>query len=382
MEIIVDPEVLRKELSVFQNLILRDAALIELSNIVIEAQEGGKLLIYGTDMDVSLRCETELGAAEVVTAGRTCLKGHKLIDVLATLNGTVKNICLRRETNDWTSLLFGKSHFKIAGVSPDTFPDLRFDYEGEQTQFPRTLFSQFLASTGFAISKENSGKYNIAGANLTVDESKATMVATDGFRIAHIKSDITGNFDDIIPKKAASILSRLIVDSDEESVQISSDERQGYFTIGKRKLAFRKLTGKFPDVDKAIPKEHDHTASFNLSNLRSAIKRADLFSEKNNYSPITLSLKPGELEVSSRSFEEGSGVEVLEAEYDGVEIKIKLKSQHLTDFFNSINTSEGSENAITVSMGFTEDLMKPTTWSVKGTSELSFDYGCVITKLR
>jgi DNA polymerase III sliding clamp (beta) subunit (PCNA family) len=94
-------------------------------------------------------------------------------------------------------------------------------------------------------------------------------------------------------------------------------------------------------------------------------------------------MRPGEVEIAAKSFEEGSGNELIDATYNGPEIKIKVKSSHLVDFFNSINTGENGGNPL-LAMEFSDDEKRPTIWKVhkEGNLESAYDYQCLISKLR
>jgi DNA polymerase-3 subunit beta len=387
MEIIISPEALRNELRVFQNLVLKESALMEISSLKLETANG-RLFIYGTDMDVSLRTEISEENYETVKPGAIAVRGHKLIDVLGTLSSSVKSIRLRLESNGWTSLLFGRSHFKISGIQAELFPAINFSAESSAESvapviFPAGLLLQFINSTGYAISTQDT-RFALTGANLEVKGDRASMVATDGFRVASINAGIPGELVALFPKKAGSVLARLLSETDPQMpVEITGDPNRLYIAIGTKRLAFRKVVGQFPNIEPLLNTENDHMVTLSLVELKSAIRRADIFADKNNQSSVALTMRPGEVEIAAKSFEEGSGNELIDATYNGPEIKIKVKSSHLVDFFNSINTGENGGNPL-LAMEFSDDEKRPTIWKVhkEGNLESAYDYQCLISKLR
>lgn len=385
MELILSTQGLRDELRAFGSLVDRSNTLMELSNLLIETAHE-KIFITGTDGDVALRTELSAEHFEEVEAGAVCVKADKLTDVLATLDSNVKSIRLKDEPNGWTTLKFGAgkktANFRISGIMANLYPNITVARKPDTpfVSFPAGLLLQFLSSTNQAISSQDS-KYLLTGANLTVGE-KATMVATDGFRIARIESSLPGKFQAVFPKKVISVLSKLLAEvSPEALIEISEEPNNIFATIGNKSFSFRKLTGTFPDVSKTLNVVNDHIALFSLYDLRSAVRRADIFADKNNQSSLTLTLKPGEMEIYSKSFEEGSGTEFIDAQYDGPEIKFRVKSSFLVDFFNSVN-SEGA--GVTLSVAFSAEDKKPTIWKVHREPgvELGYDYECLVTKLR
>ena len=383
MEIIITPDALRDELRMFNGLVGRDSALMEMSNLLIETAHD-KIFISGTDGEVSLRTEISGEHFEEVSPGAVCIKADKLTDVLGTLDGKVKSIRLREEANGWTNLLFGRSHFRISGIKAELYPKIKVSRKegSEAVSFPAGLLLQFLASTSHAISSQDT-QYVMTGAHLAVG-GMSKMTATDGFRVASIESPIAGAFDGIFPKKAISIINKLLAEvSPEALVEISGEPNHIFLSVGNKRLSFRKLNGDFPNVAGVLNVENDHKVLLNLYDLRAAIRRADIFADKNNQSSVTLTVRPGEIEIHAKSFEEGSGDELIDAQYDGPEVVLRIKSGFLVDFFNSVNM-EGPAANITLSMEFSAGDTKPTIWTVHRDKdvELGYDYKCLITKLR
>lgn len=381
MELIVGTESLRNELKSFAGLVDKGSGLLEMSNLLIETKNDN-LLITGSDGDVTLRAELSADHFEEVAPGALCVRADKLTDVLATLDGNVKSVRFKEEANGWTNLLFGRSHFRISGIKSELYPAITIvpKPETEKINFPAGLLLQFLNSTAHTISNQDT-KFVLTGANLVVGE-QAQMTATDGFRIASIKSPVTGNFSSVFPKKAMSVLSRLLAEvSPEVLVELSAEVNHIFASIGNKRLAFRKIIGDFPDVSGPLAVENDHQVLLSLYDLRSAVRRADIFADKNNQSSVTLTIRPGEVEIHAKSFEEGSGNELIAATYDGPEIKVRIKSTFLMDFFNSVS-GEGSE--LVLSVAFSEEAKRPTIWRVHRDAnvELGYDYECLITKLR
>lgn len=381
MELIIGTESLRNELRSFNGLVDKGSNLREMSNLLIETK-GELLYISGSDGDVSLQTTLTADHFEQISPGAICVRADKLTGVLGTLDGQVKSVRFKEEANGWTNLLFGRSHFRISGIKPELFPRpaLTPKPETDRISFPAGLLLQFLSSTTHTISSQDT-KYVLTGAHLVVEEN-AQMTATDGFRIASIKSPISGKFNAIFPKKAITTLGRLLAEvSPEVIVELASEQNHIFASIGNKNLSFRKLSGQFPNVSSPLATENDHKVLFSLYDLRSAVRRADLFADKNNQSSVTLTVRQGELEIHAKSFEEGSGNEIIAAAYDGPEIKIRIKSSFLIDFFASI-AGEGPE--LTLSMEFSEESKKPTIWRVHRDAnvELGYDYECLITKLR
>lgn len=385
MELIVGTEALRSELKAFNGLVDRNNALHEMSNILVEV-EGDKLYLSGTDGDVSLKTELGVDSFEAVTPGSLCIRADKLTDVLGTLDGNTRSIRIKSEEKGWSQVLFGKSKFRISGVETSIYPHIttsRKD-ETEAVVFPAGLLLQFLNSTSHAVSTQDT-KYALTGSNLRVTEGSAQMEAADGFKVARIRAGIAGQLTALFPKKAAAALKRLLSDvSPEVLVEIAGETNHLFAVVGTKHLSFRKLTGEFPDINPLLDVENELSALVDLYPLQAAIRRADLFADKNNHSSVALTFRNGELEIAARSFEIGAGTEIIEAKYEGPEETVRITTSSLLSFFGSINASEEATGNLTLNVAFSSDKRKATIWKVhrEENAEIGYDYECLITKLQ
>lgn len=385
MEIILSTDQLRTEMRAFAGLVEKGATLEVMSNLLIETGNG-KLFLTGSDGDVTLRSELGPDFYESVSDGATCIKADKLSGMLGTLDSSVKSIRLKKEDNGWNTIKFGKSKFRVSGIEAGIYPRVKTERDpgSSPVMFPAGLLLQFLNSTSHAVSLQDT-KFTISGANLKVTGGHAQMDATDGFKIASINSKLDGEFSALFPRKVSSALKRALSESSPEVlVELTSEPNFIFARIGNKSFAFRRMVGEFPDISKIMGIENDHEATLDLYPLQSAIRRADLFSEKQNHSGVSLTFRPGELEVHSKSFEVGSGNEVLSIEYSGPETTVKLNAGNLMGFFSSINETEDTFKDVKIRVAFSQEETKATIWSVAKDASLEsvYDYKCLITKLR
>ncbi|MDQ3802810.1 MAG: DNA polymerase III subunit beta, partial [Acidobacteriota bacterium] len=82
MEFTISKTALQKELGFVQGTVEKKNTIPALSNILIESVGEGTIRILGTDLDVTLRCETE---AEIKTAGSMCVGARKLFEIARVL---------------------------------------------------------------------------------------------------------------------------------------------------------------------------------------------------------------------------------------------------------------------------------------------------------
>lgn len=372
MELIAEINSFQSALSAFQGLSKNAlSGSIASEYLKAEVNEEGNILFSGTDTDLSIQTCLDKENVQVITPGSICFRSNKLESLLGTL-GNVKSVRLKKEENHWTKVMFGKSSFKITGVSPDQWPNILFSsLEGTPTiTLPCSELTDSIERTIFATNTVD-GKYLLSGVNCRNDESSFRMEATDGFRVALIKKSFGPiDFSALFPKKAATTLVRLLKGV-EGNATLSQTENLIFVSFGTTKVSFRKIAGEFPDIGAVINIENSHKASIPLGDLRGAISRANLFADERNHSSISLTFREGELEIQTKNFEEGAGREFISAEYSGEEVTFKLKSTFILDFLSGLSGEK------TVNIEFSPDITKQTVWKLNGED----DYKYLISKL-
>src|ERR671926_1435049 len=174
MEFTITKNALQKELGFVQGTVEKKNTIPALSNILIESVGDSTIRITGTDLDVTLRCETE---AEIKTPGAMCVGARKLFEITRVLPDAPVNF--RKDENNWATVKCERSNFRIAGVERDSFPDV--PKLGDATvKLPAQILNTFISRTIFAITLEES-RYTLSGAKFMLDPATgARMVTTDG----------------------------------------------------------------------------------------------------------------------------------------------------------------------------------------------------------
>src|SRR5215207_10833013 len=255
MEFTISKNALQKELGFVQGTVEKKNTIPALSNILIESVGEGTIRITGTDLDVTLRCETD---AEIKTPGSMCVGARKLFDITRVLPDAP--VSFRKDENNWASVKCERSNFRIAGVDSATFPEVP-NFKSTPVKLPASIFKTFIDRTIFAITLEES-RYTLSGAKFILNKSGARMVTTDGHRLAYIeRSDLGENapkegIESLIPRKTLAELTKLTA-SYEGEIGLGADENHIYFEVGPRLLISRTLSGQFPNYEMVMPKGND-----------------------------------------------------------------------------------------------------------------------------
>ncbi|HEX8284840.1 MAG TPA: DNA polymerase III subunit beta [Pyrinomonadaceae bacterium] len=337
MEFTISKTSLQKELGLVQGTVEKKNTIPALSNILIESVGERTIRVTGTDLDVTLRCETE---AEIKTPGSMCVGARKLFDIARVLPDAP--VSFRKEENNWATVKCERSNFRIAGIDKDNFPEVP-SFKSAPVKLPSGVFKTLIDRTIFAITLEES-RYTLSGAKFMLGKTGARMVTTDGHRLAYVERKDLGEgapseeIDVLIPRKTLAELTKL-TSSFEGEIGLGADENHIYFEVGPRLLISRTLTGQFPNYEMVMPKGNDKKAEFDSAQLGQAIRRVALMADDRSHA-IRFHLKPGSLDISAQTAEEGDARETVTTEYAGDETEIGFNAAYLQDFLNVL--SDGS----------------------------------------
>lgn len=370
MEFVVNQNRLKEELGFVQGIVERKNTIPVLSNIVIESIGENAIRFLGTDLDVTIRCETE---ADIKTAGAICVQAKKLFEIVRLLpDAPVK---FRREENDWVTVECGRYRGKLAGVPRETFPEVP-NFKSVELRLPAELFRNFIKHTAFAITQEQS-RFTLSGAKFMVSDGTARMVTTDGHRLALIeKKDLNGatadaNIDVLIPKKTLNELTKL-AETAEGDIAFGEDANHIYFEVGSRLLISRKLTGQFPNYEMVLPKNNDKTAHFDNQEFINALKRVALTADERTKA-VRMEFGNNTIKLGASSSEEGEGSEEVPTDYNGDEVVVGFNSQYVQDFFSVIRDGQVS---FEFKDGNAQAQMRPVS------EDASYDYRYIVMPMR
>jgi DNA polymerase-3 subunit beta len=337
MEISVSKADLLKELTATQGVVERKTTIPILSNFLFEAADD-RLQITATDLDLSLRTSCP---AKVKKEGSCTIPARKLYDYVKLLGDG--EIGIKLLDNHWVQIRSGRSNTKMVGMARANFPALPQFPEESAIQLPAQVLRNLIARTIFSISSEES-RYTLNGALLVLKPESATMVATDGHRLAYIehvnsKFPVSGEMKVLVPKKAMAELNTLLNSPDIQTVEFARDESTLFFRCGGRLLTSRQLTGQFPNYEAVLPRDNNKSVTVHCDDLSRAVQRVAQFADERS-SAIRMKVEKNELKVSSSNTETGESEDSIETSYTGDAVTIGFNSQYLLDFLKVAGTND------------------------------------------
>jgi DNA polymerase-3 subunit beta len=323
MKFSVSKEKLLAGLQTVQNVVSTRTTLPILSNVLLQAAEGGVRLTT-TDLDVGISGAID---ATVEKPGATTLPARRLFGIVRELPAA--EVIIEIDSKNVASIRCGQSFFKILGLPEEEFPPLpRFENAKEFTLSQKQL-GDALKKTSYAISTDET-RYVLNGILFSFKENKLTMVATDGRRLALVDLEIefarSQETDLIVPAKCVAELSRLV--GQDGDIKMSVGENQVAFEVGETLLISKLIEGNYPNYRQVIPGESKERIALERELLLSAVHRVALLaSEKSN--SVKLVFTKGNLEIAANTPDVGEARESLAVAYKGRDLAIAFNPDFL-----------------------------------------------------
>src|SRR6476620_59958 len=177
MKATIERATLLRCLSHVQSVVERRNTIPILSNVLLDASDGGSLKVMASDLD--LQVIESLDAASVEGAGAITVSAHLLFDIARKLQEG-SQVSLETADNRMT-VKAGRSRFSLPTLPRDDFPVI---VEGDlptSFELPAATLAELIDRTRFAISTEET-RYYLNGIFFHVTDEELKAAATDGHR--------------------------------------------------------------------------------------------------------------------------------------------------------------------------------------------------------
>ena len=343
---------LLRPLRVVTGVVDRRPTLPVLGNLHVEATESD-LTIRGTDLEVEIVARIREDV-EIQTPGATTVPAQKLAEIWQSLPEDASvDVALE---NERAVVRSGRSRFTLATIPPADFPSEKPLLEGSEEEGGgegvrvtlahgdlRRLFDR----TKFAMAN-NDVRYFLNGMLFELTASNLRTAASDGHRMAICTLDGAGvegvnQLRIIVPRKSVQDLERLIAESDAD-VALELGSRTLRATQGEYTLTTKLVDGQFPEVDRLVPRNTDHSITGDRATFHRALQRAAILSNEKSQD-VRLHLDGDQMIVRASNPEQEEAEETVAVDYDGNAMEIGFNIKYLQDVLAALDT-----DAIKVSM--------------------------------
>jgi len=317
-----------------QNIVAGKGSLPILQNVLLEAS-GKELKMTTTDLDISITTATE---CEVVEEGMTTLPVKLLFNAIAkVVEGEVE---IESDSQDRSTIIAGNTKFKLAGMSEIDFPKLPADENSYSYVMPQVTFREMLRKVSYASSQDDTRR-TLKGVLMSFKDSKLTMVATDGRRLALVENEmefpVNAERDIVLPSKAVAELQRSL--SGDGDVSMMVQRSQICFSIGKMMMYSKMMDEKYPNYQQVIPNETVECISVDRQLLLDALERASVMTMDEAHS-TKLIFENGKLVVTSAASDIGEAKDEVPIKYAGETIEIMFNPSYVMDPLKAIDDDE------------------------------------------
>ncbi len=323
MKFSVSKEQLLAGLQSVQNVVSTRTTLPILSNVLLQARDG-QLRLTTSDLDVGISCTV---AAQVETEGATTLPARRLSTIVRELPAS--DIHFEIDGKNVASIRCGQSFFKILGLPEEEFPPLPKFENAKVFNLKQKELRDALKKTAYAISTDET-RYVLNGILFSFKESKLTMVATDGRRLALVDLEVefprSEEVEIIVPTKCVTELGRMI--GDDAEIRMSVAENQLAFEVENTLLVSKLIEGNYPNYRQVIPGEAKERVTLERELFLNAVHRVSLLaSEKSN--SVKLVFSKNNIEIVANTPDIGEARESIPVTYKGRDMAIAFNPEFL-----------------------------------------------------
>lgn len=333
MRVLCKNEHLTKAIRLIERVVGKNPTLPILSSILLEIK-GGVFSLSATNLEIGVVTKIPAKAED---GGGVAIPARILSGFAQTI-GDAEDVLLEERGNSVT-IRSGAQSAVIKGFDAHDFPIIP-TYKKERgsmilpTQGVRRALERVVSFVSL-----NETRPELTGVYMSFGGGKILFAATDSFRLGEggVEIGVSGDADTntqqeiIIPAVACHELIR-IIGQDEQTLTLTIQEKQLFFTLPSTTLVSRLIDGKYPDYKQIIPQSMVTEVVVRADDFLRSIKAASLFTQSNGGEvSLDVSVEKGQIEITSRSQEAGESSAALRASVRGEAQRIVLNPRYLID---------------------------------------------------
>lgn len=350
MKIICSQESLLHGIQTVQKGISSRIGLPIYNGILFEANEDNKVHLFATDLEIGIDCYIP---AQVINTGSTVIPSRIISELIKKFpEGKIEIECTE---NNVTTIKENNSNYKILGFSAEEFSNFPEIKMRAKIKLNQKLFKETIQQVIFSTSRDESKTF-LNGALFKIIDNKIEVVTTDSHRLSlknikPINIEKTTKDEEIeviIPYRALSELSRLLLDNKEVFVEVRFGEKQIMFILfpdGQKnsiRIYSRLIEGQFPDYKQIIPDSFKTEIKINTEEFKDKMERIALF--------VREDLKTVKVEVTNKENNQKE---------ERCEIFLKAESPSTGEAFENIPSfKKGEDINITFNTDYILDVLK------------------------
>jgi len=291
---------------------------------------GGTLEIACTDLEFGLKLT--IPATEVKEEGTLVLPAARMAGILREAGE--QDVAIDSDGN-LAHIKLPDASFKVVGIDPSDFPTVPTFEDKSSVKIATEDLGTMIRKTQFAVSTEVV-RYALTGQLFEIKGKEVRMVASDGKRLAYIKSKSSGKVEGqkdvrvIVPTKTMNLLDKVLGEEDEQ-VALAVEETQIKLKTKRALIFSRLIEGHFPDYEAVVPSNLDKKVVFQREALLGAVRKSALMTTDKTRA-VKFSLGKGKLVLFTRTQDVGEAKVEIPVEYKGDELDIVFNPDYVADY--------------------------------------------------
>lgn len=218
-----------------------------LTGVKITASVAGSshwLTLHATDLEV---------AVETVIPDVFAISGSIVLADPANVMKWLKKMDTEQVCIQDTKITAGSLSLPIQTFDAKEFPEFPKKPDVRRAQIDGTKLHEVLGQVAFCASSEST-RYAINGVHFCSEAGCLTVVATDGRRLAYLKTTVDSKMEPIIVSSETVELVSKLTKKTKSRTDIYADDKTIFFQIGNTAIAGVLVEGIFPRYQNVIPK--------------------------------------------------------------------------------------------------------------------------------
>lgn len=238
----VKKDILSKAIGTVAKAVGANPVIPLLSNILFESNNGSSR-VAGTDLEIGIGYTFPSSGKEF----KTCIPAKTITGLVDTLD--TNEVDLELDDNNQSIMVMTESSTSNIRCAPaDEFPDI-LSVTNASFSVPVVSFKEMIQRVAFASAVDDI-RGVLVGVQLSIDNGKLIMFATDGFHMSYeevrlIHEGETENLPCIIKGTTLETISRILPDEGEVEIQVK--QNKAMFHCGNVDIVTQLMTGNFPD---------------------------------------------------------------------------------------------------------------------------------------
>ena len=321
------------EIKSVQNIVTSKGSLAILSNAKLEAASD-YIKLTTTDLDISIETSVK---CEVLEPGASTIPVKLLSN--AIIKAPEGEVEVAVDETEQATISAGSARFKIKGKPEQEFPRISSDEEASEYRILRQVFHEMLRKTAYAASQDDTRR-TLKGVLMSFKDSKLTMVATDGRRLALVEEEIefpaNCERDIVLPSKAVQELLRSV--NGEGEAKITVQQSRICIELGQTIIYSKLIDDTYPNYRQVIPQECAQEIIIDRQLLLDALDRASVMT-LDELNSTKLIFATNKLVVMSAA-EAGEAQDTVPIKYAGETNEIMFNPGYVMDPLKAIDDDE------------------------------------------